>query len=274
VRLHVTVGALALAAVVTSAGAAASSVEVAMPGRFYSPATLDVLVGTTVTWRNGDRSTHTVTEDDDAFDSGHVRPGQAFSETFEKTGTFRYHCTIHRFMRGTLRVFAVVLHGPDEPLRVGSRAHLDGVTPAGATDVVLQRVLPGPPEVVTRATPRADGSFSFTVRTPEPRRYRVRAGPASSPIVSVHVSPAVVVALGPRGIAIRAVPARPGAPIAVQEYDRELFSFVTVARGRLDSVSRAVIPYAAEQRTRVRVVVRGTQGWSDGVSRELSVRPR
>lgn len=272
--LRVTCGVLAVAAVVTSAGAAAQSAEVTMPGRFYSPAALDVIVGSTVTWRNGDRSTHTVTEDEDVFDSGHVRPGQAFSETFEKTGTFRYHCTIHRFMRGTVRVFAVVLQGPDEPLRVGSRAVLRGVAPAGTTDVVLRRVVPGPSEVVAHVTPQADGSFSFTVLAPEPRRYRVRAGTAVSPTVGVHVAPAVVVGLTARGIVVRAVPSRAGARVVLQEYDRELFSFVTVARGRLDSSSKTVVPYEAERRARVRIVVRGSRGWSDGVSRELVVRPR
>ena len=57
-----------------------------MPGKFYAPEHLDVLVGTTVTWRNGDRSTHTVTEDDDVFDSGFIRPGQSFSRIFDRAG--------------------------------------------------------------------------------------------------------------------------------------------------------------------------------------------
>lgn len=273
-RLRVATGLAVVTAVVASTGSAATEAEVTMPGRFYSPRTLDVLLGTTVTWRNSDRTTHTVTEDDDAFDSGHVRPGQTFAAAFEKTGTFRYHCTIHRFMRGTLRVFEIVLNGPEEPLPAGRRARLDGVAPAGTTEVVLQRVHPGPAEVVGRATPGPDGSFSFVVRSPEPRRYRVRAGKASSPAVSVRVAPAVLIERRSRGIAVRAVPARPGAPVAVQEYDRELFSFVTVARGRLDSSSRAVVEYEPQGPSRVRVVVRGTEGWSDGVSRPLLVRPR
>ena len=101
-------------------------------------ARLDVLVGTTVTWRNTDRSTHTVTEDDDVFDSGHIRPGGEFAQAFTKTGRFEFHCTIHRFMRGAVSVFDVVLRGPQDPLPAGRRAALEGVAPAGVEEVVLE----------------------------------------------------------------------------------------------------------------------------------------
>ena len=101
-----------------------------MPGKLYAPGQLDVLVGTTVTWQSVDRSTHTVTEDDDVFDSGHIRPGDIVLEGLHEEGTFRLHC-IHRFMRGELGVFEVVLRGPAEPLPAGRRARLAGVAPAG-----------------------------------------------------------------------------------------------------------------------------------------------
>jgi hypothetical protein len=55
----------------------------------------------------------------------------------------------------------------------------------------------------------------------------------------------------------------------VQAYERELFAFVTVARGRLGASSSAVIPYAPRDPTYVRAVVLGRGGWSDGVSRPI-----
>jgi plastocyanin len=257
------------AVVVTAAGSAASTAEITMPGRFFAPADLDVLVGTTVTWQNTDRSTHTATEDEDVFDSGHIRPGADFSWTFAKTGRFEFHCTIHRFMRGSVTVFDVVLRGPHEPLPAGRRALLEGVAPAGADEVVLERVSPGPVETIARARPEADGGFHFVVRAPEPRRYRVRAGSATSPPVRVRVTPRVTIERRPTGIAVHALPARPGSRVALQSYDRESFAWVTVARGRLDVRSRTTVAYEPTQRVHVRAVVLGREGWDDGTSRPL-----
>jgi hypothetical protein len=59
--------------------------------------------------------------------------------------------------------------------------------------------------------------------------------------------------------------------VLLQEYDRELFAFVTVARGRLDARSRATLEYRATGSEHVRAVVVGREGWSDGESRPLVV---
>ena len=254
-------------------GATAQTAEVTMPAKLYAPRDLDVLRGTTVAWHNADTTTHTVTEDEDEFDSGFVRPGNTFTVKFSKRGTFVYHCTIHRFMRGSVSVFDVVLRGPHEPLAAGRKALLEGVAPAEVTEVVLERVVPGPVESVARATPDPEGAFRFSVPAPEPRRYRVRAGSAQSPLVRVRVAPRVTIERRQAGIAVRALPARSGAPVALQRYDRELFAFVTVARSRLGASSRAVIRYRPRGREHLRAVVRGTRGWSDGFSRSLVATP-
>lgn len=70
----------------------------------YSPGTLTVAAGTTVTWVNQDVVIHTVTSDDGLFDSGSMRPGDRFSLTFATPGTFTYACIPHPFMRGTVVV--------------------------------------------------------------------------------------------------------------------------------------------------------------------------
>lgn len=273
-RRVATLGALILALAAGGASAAPSqSAEVTMPGKLFAPEALEVLVGTTVTWRNADRTTHTVTEDEDVFDSGFVRPGATFTRLFSAQGTFAYHCTIHRFMRGTVRVYEVVLRGPDEPLLAGRKARLDGIAPAGTTEVVLEHVSPGPVAVVGRVVPGDEGAFSFRVGTGAPRSYRARAGSASSPVVRVAVSPRVAVARTGAGVAVAALPARPGSRVLLQEYVPERFDFVTVARARLDDSSRATIAYSPDTTTHVRAVVRGSGGWSDGASRALVVRP-
>jgi amicyanin len=75
----------------------------------FSPATLTVKVGTTVTWTNTTSAPHTVTSDDGkSFDSGISHPisasGGTFSFTFNKPGTYAYHCQIHPFMKATIIV--------------------------------------------------------------------------------------------------------------------------------------------------------------------------
>ncbi|HEY7032485.1 MAG TPA: cupredoxin domain-containing protein [Thermomicrobiales bacterium] len=70
----------------------------------FSPATLEVTVGTTVTWTNAGNAPHTVTSDDGVFDSGQLSNGQTFSFTFDQVGTFAYHCNIHPQMTAQIVV--------------------------------------------------------------------------------------------------------------------------------------------------------------------------
>jgi plastocyanin len=73
-------------------------------GFVYSPSSLTVSVGTTVTWTNGDSTAHTVTSDTNLFDSGSIPPNGHFSYMFPNAGTFRYHCTLHPGMTGSVTV--------------------------------------------------------------------------------------------------------------------------------------------------------------------------
>jgi Copper binding proteins, plastocyanin/azurin family len=71
----------------------------------FVPASLKIAVGTTVTWTNQDSTAHTVTSDTGAWpDSGQLATGKSFSFTFNKAGTFAYHCAIHRSMTATIVV--------------------------------------------------------------------------------------------------------------------------------------------------------------------------
>jgi plastocyanin len=70
----------------------------------FTPGTLTLSAGTTVTWTNNDSTTHHVASDIGIFDSGDMSPNTTFSYTFNNTGTFPYHCTIHTYMKGTVIV--------------------------------------------------------------------------------------------------------------------------------------------------------------------------
>ncbi len=70
----------------------------------FRPGSLEILVGTTVTWTNQDAIQHSVTADDDSFDSGLYDQGGTFTFTFDTPGTYTYHCARHSSMRGEVHV--------------------------------------------------------------------------------------------------------------------------------------------------------------------------
>jgi plastocyanin len=68
----------------------------------FVPATLNVTAGSSVTWTNNDATTHTVTADDNSFNSGNVAPGASFTMKFSAAATVAYHCAIHPMMKATV----------------------------------------------------------------------------------------------------------------------------------------------------------------------------
>jgi plastocyanin len=80
------------------------SKEVFIQGMSFSPNTITVSAGETITWTNKDNVAHTVTSNTPLFDSGSMGNGATFSFTFPSAGTFDYHCTFHAGMTGTVIV--------------------------------------------------------------------------------------------------------------------------------------------------------------------------
>jgi len=70
----------------------------------YSPASLTVVSGATVTWTNNDSTAHTVTTEDGAINSGDIAPGSSYSKTFMTTGTYNYHDAHNTDRKGVLIV--------------------------------------------------------------------------------------------------------------------------------------------------------------------------
>jgi plastocyanin len=78
--------------------------EVWMQGTQFNPATRIVAVNTTVKWTNKDSFNHTVTSDSTMFSSGNLGGDASYSFQFTKKGTYKYHCSIHTMMKGTIVV--------------------------------------------------------------------------------------------------------------------------------------------------------------------------
>ncbi len=73
----------------------------------FKKSEMTIPLGTTVRWTNNDNATHTVTSDNGKFDSGNLAQDATFTYTFNKTGTFNYHCELHPDMKGTIIVKGV-----------------------------------------------------------------------------------------------------------------------------------------------------------------------
>jgi plastocyanin len=94
----------------------------------FSPETVTISVGDTVTWDNGSSEQHTVTaeesdlpdgadyfasgdpasedEANDDVSAGFIGPGESYAHTFDMPGTYRYYCIPHQEagMEGTIVV--------------------------------------------------------------------------------------------------------------------------------------------------------------------------
>jgi plastocyanin len=74
----------------------------------YKPERITLVLGVnnTVLWANNDKFAHTVSSSVSAepFNSGNLDPGQTFTYTFTKPGTYPYFCAYHGWMRGTVVV--------------------------------------------------------------------------------------------------------------------------------------------------------------------------
>jgi amicyanin len=82
--------------------------SVSIESSSYTPSTVTVKKGTTVTWTNKDSIEHDVMPDSpsETFpgSNGLLSSGQTYSQTFNTAGEYTYHCTPHSFMKGKVIV--------------------------------------------------------------------------------------------------------------------------------------------------------------------------
>jgi len=81
-----------------SGGCTPTATQVCMVGLSFSPTSLTVSAGTTVTWNNGSPTTHSVTSatgSADVYDSPDLGAGATFQHTYNTAGTYHYYCRFH-----------------------------------------------------------------------------------------------------------------------------------------------------------------------------------
>jgi len=72
----------------------------------FTPSLIRLVIGVnnTVIWKNEDSDWHTAHSNIPEFDSKMILPGASFTHTFQRAGSFPYHCDPHPWMTGLVIV--------------------------------------------------------------------------------------------------------------------------------------------------------------------------
>jgi plastocyanin len=70
----------------------------------FFPSSIELPIGTNITWINNDANSHTVTSFTNSFDSGIIDPLHSWSNVFYNTGYYGYYCKLHPYMNGSVKI--------------------------------------------------------------------------------------------------------------------------------------------------------------------------
>ncbi len=97
----------------TATMTASGAIMVEIKNLAFNPANITIAKGTSVTWKQSDSASHTVTSVLGKYEPTHqvkvldsplLSKGQTYSYTFNEPGTFEYFCMIHPSMKGKVIV--------------------------------------------------------------------------------------------------------------------------------------------------------------------------
>jgi len=223
------------------------------------PARLDIVTGESVTWTNDSARVHTVTADDDSFDSGRLASSQTYAHRFKAAAEAPYHCTLHPLIQGVVGVHDLLLDTPGQagaprrPFALSGRAAL----PAG-TAVAIEADAGAGFAPVASAQVGDDGRFATRVVPAATTSYRAVAGAVASPPVRLLVLDrriALTVHRAGGHVQLRAqvTPAARGGLVVLALFLPERFGWWPVQRAMLGAGSSARFTLRSMRRLRARV---------------------
>jgi plastocyanin len=224
----------------------------------FFPSHLDVLVGDTVTWRNDSVRQHTVTANDESWDSGRLGARAVFRRRFDQAGRVGYFCRLH-VIPASLDVHNVLLDESPSPGGPGRPRELSGRAASElGTEVRIEADTGAGFVPEATVTAELGGRFHLDISPRVTARYRAVLGSeASPPITIVVLDRRVAVSFRPRGrrtmVSARVTPASPGVSAVLQLRLAHRFGWWPVARAHLDRSSRVrfAIPRGRPHRARV-----------------------
>lgn len=107
-----------------------TTIAVTIQDDTFQPASLNVQPGTVVRWTNSGTHNHTISAQDNSWDSGDLGPGGTYSLRFQHPGTYYYFCRHHAGMQGTITVGSASAPAPAQPGASSLEARAPGSAPA------------------------------------------------------------------------------------------------------------------------------------------------
>jgi plastocyanin len=283
---RLTIGFLAATVLLVAGPAATATFGVSITKGGFSPKTVSIVQGDSVTWTNADSANHQVVSDRGAGSSPVLKPGETFSFTFTSAGDFPYHDGLNQKEKGTVKVKAaptppasVSLAASASKVVYGRAVTLRGTVSSGKDGenvTVLARVF-GESNLapIATVTTAPGGAWSYAAKPRIQTSYQARWKNAASSEAAIGVQPLVTLhVLTGRRFSTRAVAARSFTGKLVKFQRRNRFSeWVTVKQVRLGTNSGAVFRAQLPRGTSpIRVFLSVNQagpGYLAGVSRTV-----
>jgi plastocyanin len=225
-----------------------------------SPPLLQIVRGESVMWTNESARIHTVTADDESFDSGRLSSTETYTHRFGTVGTAAYHCELHPSIRGVVDVRDLLLDAPaqaaapNRPFPLQGRSALEPGTP-----VTIEADSGAGFVTVAASAIDEDGGFAARVQPAATAVYRAVAGGVTSPSVQLLVldrSISLAVRRGTQGrftLRAKVTPASRGGRIVLQLFLPERFGWWPVRQATLGRTSSATFTIHSHRRLRARV---------------------
>jgi plastocyanin len=272
------------AALALASPAAAATKLVSIKRTAFQPATVSIVAGDSIRWRNDDTRDHQVVSTTGAFASPVLRPGRTYTFRFDIAGTYRYRDALNPNVTGTVRVAgappALTLGTSQPQIVYGEKVTLSGqVNSKKAGESVQLTHQPygqGSEIVLATLITGADGTFSYAVSPKILTNYRARWKTASSLVISTAVAPAI--SFGRlNGFVTRVFAGRSMARKTVQLQRLSAFGqWVTIKRVSLDLDSRArfraLLPCGSNRLRVAMSVNQAGAGYLGAISREITYR--
>lgn len=272
------------AAVAASPALAATTKTVAIKRAAFSPATVNIVAGDSIRWRNDDTRNHQIVSTTGAFASPVLARGKTYTFKFDVAGTYRYRDALNPSVTGTVRVAGpppsvslalsqpqidfgdrVTINGQINSKKAGENVQLSYQPYGQSSELVLATVITGP-----------DGIFSYNVAPKVLTNYRAKWKTASSIVVATAVRPSISFGRN-NGFVARVYAGRSMARKQIQLQRLSAFGqWVTIKRVFLDLNSRtrfqATLPCGPNRLRIAMSVNQAGAGYLGAFSREITWR--